>query len=710
MYRKVGPSQPSHNSVGASAWARVLPILALSLVWLAKLLVLWQLRDHPLLQPDSGLDTTAYVELATAVIHGNPGLGPGLYYLSPFYIYFLAVSLTLLKSFTAVRVLQVTLGTASVAFVFLTAQAWCGRRAAWGAGALAALTGLLTFYESILLQAAVDPVLTSAALLALTLALTRRQWRWFLLAGVVFGLATLNRPNMAIAALGIGAVLLAQRRVIPAVTLGAGLLLGLSPVAVRNLVVSHQWSLVSSHGGLNFYVGNGDGATGFFRPVPGITPNITGQAEDARRVAEQAVGHPLTDGETSDYFFARTWDWMGAHPGAAAGLLVKKLGFVFSAQHVALPHSYPFYAEDSDTALRYLFVGPWLLIPLGLTGILFAVPLSARRDFLAWASFVPAYAAGVAAFFVAERYRLPLLMPLCVGAGAAIDRTWLLLAERRASRLLIPALTCALLAVGVNWPHALHDGRWEEGVRMAERLIAAGRMEDAETWVARSVPREPKAGATDYAIGSQLLRAHQTGPALTHLRRAQALDPETPALAYTLGEALLADGRAVEAVPLLRRGFESGIPLPQGGFDFPLALQAAGDTAGAIDAVRRLRPPDSDPDAWLRVGRLATELHAPDVAEPFFRHAAGLRPAQAAARQQYGLNLLVLHRYEAAARELGEAVRLDPRDADGLARLAYCELELGRMDDARMHVAAALALNPRDPLAVRLLAAIGEAR
>ena len=134
-HRKVGPSQPSHNSVGASAWARVLPILALSLVWLAKLLVLWQLRDHPLLQPDSGLDTTAYVELATAVIHGNPGLGPGLYYLSPFYIYFLAVSLTLLKSFTAVRVLQVTLGTASVAFVFLTAQAWCGRRAAWVARA-----------------------------------------------------------------------------------------------------------------------------------------------------------------------------------------------------------------------------------------------------------------------------------------------------------------------------------------------------------------------------------------------------------------------------------------------------------------------------------------------------------------------------------------------------------------------------------------------
>jgi len=358
MHRKVGSSQASHKIVGIDRWRPWLPILALGLVWAAKLLIVRQLHEHPLLQPESGLDTSAYVDLANAVRHGNPGLGPGLYYLSPFYIYFLAVSLTLLQSFTAVRVLQVTLGTASVAFVFLMTQAWFGRRAAWYAGALAAVTGLLTFYETILLQAAVDPFLTSAALLALTFALTRDDRRWLLAAGVLFGLATLNRPNMALAALGIGTVLLAQRRVLPAFVLVAGLLLGVSPVAIRNVVVAHQWSLVSSHGGLNFYIGNGEGATGFFRPLPGITPNITGQAEDARRVAEEALGHPLTDAETSDYFFARAWDWTAAHPAAAGWLLIEKLGFVFSAQHIALPHSYPFYAYDSLTAPALSRSGP----------------------------------------------------------------------------------------------------------------------------------------------------------------------------------------------------------------------------------------------------------------------------------------------------------------------------------------------------------------
>ena len=38
--------------------------------------VLLQLRDHPLLQPDAGLDTTAYADLARRVLAGNVGLGP----------------------------------------------------------------------------------------------------------------------------------------------------------------------------------------------------------------------------------------------------------------------------------------------------------------------------------------------------------------------------------------------------------------------------------------------------------------------------------------------------------------------------------------------------------------------------------------------------------------------------------------------------------
>ena len=63
-------------------------------------------------------------------------------------------------------------------------------------------------------------------------------------------------------------------------------------------------------------------------------------------------------------------------------------------------------------------------------------------------------------------------------------------------------------------------------------------------------------------------------------------------------------------------------------------------------------------------------------------------------QQQLGLNLLVLDKFDEAARELADAARLDPRDADSLSHLAYCEIKIGRAADARAHALAALALNP----------------
>ena len=173
----------------------------LAVVFAAKLLVVWQLRDHPLLHPDAGLDTTAYANLARQVVAGDLMLGPGLYFVSPFYIYFLAAGLAAFESFTAVRVLQAALGTIAVACVFFSARVWFGPRAAWCAAVLAAATGIFTFYETVIIQSSIDAVLTAGALAALTAGLRGTAARWsatgaFVLAGTLFGFGILNRPNM----------------------------------------------------------------------------------------------------------------------------------------------------------------------------------------------------------------------------------------------------------------------------------------------------------------------------------------------------------------------------------------------------------------------------------------------------------------------------------------------------------------------------------
>jgi 4-amino-4-deoxy-L-arabinose transferase-like glycosyltransferase len=691
-------------------------LVLLAGTFVLKALVLSQLKDHPLLAPESGLDTTAYVRLADQVRAGNLGLGPGLYYVSPFCVYFLAALLSLFHSFTAVRVVQIALGTASVGFIFLMSREWFGERAAWIAALLASLTGLFTFYEVLILQSSLDAFFTSAALWCLTLWAARepaphRSSLPLVAAGIVWGIQTLNRPNVLLAALGVAVVMLiVLRRVKPAALLVTGLVVGLAPVAIRNVVVSGEWTLVSSHGGLNFYIGNNPNATGFYMNVPGVRPSIVGQEKDTRRIASQALGRPATDAEASSYFFGLARTWIRENPLDAAALFVKKLAFAFHASHVPLPQSYAFFAYDTPGVLRFLAVGPWLLTPLGLVGLLLANTQKkvAVTFFCVFAAFVPAYAVSVALFFVADRYRLPLMVPLCVGAGAALDVAIAAIAARRMRTVAVAGVAFVALFAAANVPAAVSDGRWTEGLRTAERYVIAGRYDEADrwaTWLEARSPSHPGAGLL--GVAQQMMAFEQYDRAMPYLVRAHAADPDEPRADYALGQALLKTGHAQEAIPHLRHGFEGNVDLPAGGFDYARALVEAGDLPGGVAAIRRIRPADTgDAEAWLRLGRLAMEARAPDVAEPFFQQAAQTAPDDAPARLQYGLNLLVQNRFEDAARELSAAAQIDPRDADTLSRLAYAEAKLGRTADARRHTQAALAINPDDPLARQLLGAL----
>src|SRR5947207_9965167 len=83
---------PAPRSVAPPlAGGRARPLAAfLAAVFALKLAVMLPLKDHVLTQPDAGLDTSAYVALAERVRGGDIGLGPGLYFVSPLYVYFLA--------------------------------------------------------------------------------------------------------------------------------------------------------------------------------------------------------------------------------------------------------------------------------------------------------------------------------------------------------------------------------------------------------------------------------------------------------------------------------------------------------------------------------------------------------------------------------------------------------------------------------------------
>jgi tetratricopeptide (TPR) repeat protein len=686
---------------------------AIAAVFVLKLIVMLQLKDHVLTQPDAGLDTTAYVGLAERVLGGDAALGPGLYFLSPLYIYFLSILLGVWHSFTFVRFVQIVFGTVAVACVFVTADEWFGRRAAWMAAALAALTGVFSFYESLILQTALDPFFTAAALAFLTLGLTRGHRRWYALAGLTFGVQVCNRPNVALPAVAIALLLAATRRRQAAAAFSLAAALALVPVTLRNIVVSGSWSPVTaSHGGLNFYIGNNPDADGSYRAVAGVTPDIKGQQDDTRRVAERATGRRLDDAAVSSYFYGLGWRWMREQPRAAASLFARKIALVFSAKYLWLNYSYRFFADDERTLLRVMVIGPWLLVPLGLIGCLGLVERrpTARSAFVVWASFVPLYAIAVAAFYVSDRYQLLILVPLCVGAGAALDACVAAAAERRWRSLLVPAAVAAALLIAVNRPLAYDEGIGEERTRMAERLVTLGRVEEAERWADRAAAASAQPGVVHFRLGQRLVAAGQPAPAIAHFQQALAADPNQPVVEYALGETLLEAERPRDAIGPLRRALDAGVHADEAGADLVRALGAAGERDEAIRVLERLRPAAAgDAERCVALAALAVQLQEPRLAELFSRAALASRPGLAAAHAQLGASFNLAGRFADAREELEEAIRLDSRDAASHVGLAVADANLGQMLEARAHIDAALRLDPGSVQARRVRLALEQA-
>ena len=577
------------------------PLLLLLLATFAlKVAVLAQLGDHPLLQPAGDIDSGVYARLAQRIAQGDVllrGEGQVPFFVSPLYAYFLAATRA---SFPAARVVQILLGTAAVVLVFLTARRLFGDRAALAAGVLYVLTGVVTFHEVLILQAALDPFLTALFLYLIAVGLTSGSFssKVWVAAGAAGGLLALNRPNALLCvvavALALAVAKISLRTFVPAVAFVAGTAIVVALPLARNLIVSGEPVLISSHGGLNFLVGNGPGANGVYRAIPGITPDIGGQTADTKRVAEAEEGRPLSTREVSAHFAKKAWTWIAHEPGAAFALFAKKVRFVLSGDEAPLNFSYPWYRERS-LALKLLVVGPGLLVPLAGAGFvlaLFGSAGAARRTFLVWSTFVPAYVLAVAAFFVATRYRLPLLVALAPLGGAAV--AWLPEAWRtKGARLWSAAATAALLAVVSLWPTGLWDGAQDEEMHLVLWEIERGdpgAMRHAET----AAREHPDPALVWLRAGRSFEAAGKSDDAITALSRSHEIDPDPPGTAPLLsallekrGLALVLAGDATLARPDLEEAVRLDGSNASACLNLAVVLAGAGETGRARSLARQ---------------------------------------------------------------------------------------------------------------------------
>jgi tetratricopeptide (TPR) repeat protein len=495
---------------------------------------------------------------------------PEAFFRAPAYAYFLGgIYRVFGHSYWAARIIQALLGSVSCVLLYqLGLRIFRPTAALIGAGAMA-LYGPLVFFDGEL-HSPVLEVFLDLAFLVLVIAAaenSQRPARLWLAAGLVLGLSTLTRPNILVAAplalwwLWARSPAGNPRAAWAALFLGATLLFP-ALVTLRNWRVSGDPVFIGTQGGINLYLGNRPEADGFTPSTP-RRYEYAGEYEDSvalygRKAAEEALGRPLKASEAQAYWVRQVLSWWREHPAEALALTWKKWVLAWTHGEIRNNHAFDFVRAEFAPALWVCPFGFWFAGPLGILGML----LSWRTHPAArpLALFVLAYVASFVLFFVADRFRLPVVPPLLLFAGYAV--VWL--AQQPGQRTSAQAKPGAHLAgalgvlvalslfIGVDWyrtvtPATRALDHWSAGNRSAKM----GRFAEAQGQYRKALALDPKNAEIWLNLGAAQYQAGQAAEAARSFERVTTLDPRNASGFYNRAICELTLGRREQARPLL---------------------------------------------------------------------------------------------------------------------------------------------------------------
>ncbi|MBN2170865.1 MAG: glycosyltransferase family 39 protein [Candidatus Krumholzibacteriota bacterium] len=400
-------------------------------------------------------DSILYVSRAHGILNGDLWGSGVSFHSAPLYPYFLALVMGPggEAGLWWVRVVQALLSALTVGFLALAAHRLFGRWAALATAALALLYAPFLFYAGELLEITLSLFFLSMA--AWILARPELAGRHAFGVGALVGLAALGKPNLLLLApvllVAIGFLRPLGR---PAAwpwrrgaLLAAGFLVVIMPFTLRNRIVGDDWVLISSNGGINFFIGNNPSATGGFLVPASMQYDLQ---HASHRFAEQAAGRPLKPSAVSRFWTGRAWRFFTTRPGEAAGKLLRKTGLLLN--HYEIPNHFNiyFFREYFAPVLRGPLVWYWLVLPLAAVGLVFGLRRSRATRLAGWCLLV--VGASVVLFFITSRYRMPLLVWLLPFAGYGLATLGRLLAARRWRLLPVPVLVLVAATAIVRLP------------------------------------------------------------------------------------------------------------------------------------------------------------------------------------------------------------------------------------------------------------------
>lgn len=564
------------------------------LALVVRLLVLYEISSSPAWGILS-IDSAFYNAWAKRIAAGD-WLGEGVFFMAPLYPYFLGGLYAVFGANpTTALVIQAAIGSASCVLLAIAGNLFFGHRVGLLAGLLLAIYSTAVFSDIQIQKSVLDLFLIGLLLVAMAKALGDPSFLGWFLSGAALGGLMLSRENAVVFLPVLAICLIVAGRGLPRkalLTQGLGLLLGLAlllaPVALRNVIRGGEFYLTTAQFGYNLYIGNNPRSEGTYNAlIPGKEGT---EQEDARAVAETALGRKLTFAEVSRYWRDQALDFIITQPGPWLRLMARKAFLLTNA--LELPDTYDQYSYGDWSGVLRLLTSLFhfgILMPLATAG---AIVAWNRRSAL-WPLYVllVAYASSVMIFFVMSRYRLP-LVPFLVLFAAALIAEIVVIPTRWKTLFPGPLAAILVIAVVANIPpkEAAEKSRFK--ATMLTNIAVAlsdkpDRSEEIVRLLAESVRLNPHFGPSHYYLGLAYKNLGRYSESLAALRTSASLLPEYPDPYYEIGQVYFAQGQPEVAIAWYRKALLIDPEEPLWFINLSKALRAIGDFAGEKEALQR---------------------------------------------------------------------------------------------------------------------------
>ena len=475
------------------------------------------------------------------------------------------------------------------------------------AGVMLAVYGPFVFFSTRLTPAGLAIFLNLLGLTLLVGALDRPTWSRWLAVGLCTGAAIATVPNSAVLfLLAVGWLIVSGARsrkwqpvLVHMFVVMLGMILVIAPVTVRNYLVSGKPVVLSTNGGINFFIGNNPESDRTVAIRPG---------EHWRRLNREATQAGADTGvDRNAYFRREALRYVRLQPLDFAKGLVRKTDRIINAREI--PRNIDIYVHREFSRLLGLLiwqVRPFsfpfgLLMPLAVVGFIVSGRLAdeqstgGRTGRLPAMGFVVAYAVSVVLFFISARHRLPMACVMTIPAAVAI--VWLIEQIRYRSRLITPAktrwavalaflVTLAVVNRPITAPADDVDFRAEMYAFVAHSHLQQDHIELAEENARRAIGVNPQCAFAHIVLGDCLTNKGDWDGAEASYRRSIDSDPDSAEARRLCGQVVLSQGRIEEALSLLEEAARMDPCAAETQAALAFALVRAGKSDRAVEHFR----------------------------------------------------------------------------------------------------------------------------